>query len=142
MAAKTADNCAADEDPESLYRTMLPTTFSDTFATANPRLLEQGEERLAACGPEFFRAFVGLIDAFRQLDITPRLPDIRCPALVLVGEEDRLKPPRYSRLIADRIEGAELLVIPGAGHAVILEQPNAVNSALLEFLQRSSGSGR
>ncbi len=127
---------AADENPETLYRTMLPTTFSDAFTAANPRLLEQGEERLAACGPEFFRAFVGLIDAFRQLDITPRLPEIRCPTLVMVGEQELLKPTRYSRLIADGIPDAEFAVIPGAGHAVILEQPEAVNDALLDFLRR------
>ncbi|MBT8064599.1 MAG: alpha/beta hydrolase, partial [Gammaproteobacteria bacterium] len=133
---------AADEKPESLYRTMLPTTFSDVFAAANPRLLEQGEERLAAAGPDFFKAFVGLIDAFRQLDLTPRLPEITCLTLVMVGEEDRLKPPRYSRLIADRIPNSELVVIPGAGHAVILEQPGAVNAALLDFLQRAFGKGR
>lgn len=133
---------AALNSPESLYRTMLPTTFSAAFAAANPRLLEQGEERLAACPAEFFTAFAQLIDAFLQLDITPRLPEIRCPTLVIAGEADQLKPPRYSRRIAARIGNAQLQLIPGAGHAVILEQPEAVNRALLDFLQSLPGSGR
>ena len=53
-----------------------------------------------------------------------------------MGELDILKPPRYSRLIAERIPGAELLVIPGGGHAVILEKPEEVNTAVLGFVEK------
>ena len=54
----------------------------------------------------------------------------------MVGEDDRLKPPRYSRLIAEQIPDSELLVIPGAGHAVIFERPAKVNAAILGFLEK------
>lgn len=127
---------AALEAPRSLYRTMLPTTFSPEFIAANPRLVEQGEERLAACDGEFFRAFAGLIDAFLGLEITPRLGMINCPTLVIAGHKDLLKPPHYSQVIAAGIEGSELLTLPGAGHAVVLEQPHRVNQALLTFLRQ------
>jgi pimeloyl-ACP methyl ester carboxylesterase len=128
---------AAIASPQSLYRTMLPTTFSEEFIAANPRLTELGEERLQACEPGFFTAFAGLIDAFRDLDITPMLGEIRCPSLVIAAGKDRLKPPHYSRIIADGIPRADLLEIAGAGHAVILEQPDAVNSAIRAFLSQS-----
>ena len=125
---------AALEAPMSLYRTMLPTTFSPEFVAANPGLIEQGEERLKACDEAFFKAFAGLVDAFCALDITPILDRIRCPALVIAGENDLLKPPRYSQIISDGIEGAELLVAPGAGHAVVLEQPGFINRKLVDFM--------
>ena len=126
------------EAPDELYRISLPHNFSPAFVEANPELLEQGEERLAACPPEFFPAFARLVDAFREIDITDDLARIRCPTLVLVGELDALKPPRYSRLIAERIPGAELRLVPGGGHAVILEKPEEVNAALLRFLRKQA----
>lgn len=122
--------------PERLYRFALPHNFSPAFVVANPELIDLGDERLGGCRPEFFRAFARLVDAFRRLDITAELGRIACPTLVVVGEEDRLKPPRFSRLLAERIPDSELVLIPGAGHAVILEKPDEVNSALLGFLAK------
>ena len=120
--------------PEDLYRTALPHNFSAAFIDANPELIAQGERRLAACPADFFPAFARLVDAFRELDVTAELHRIRCPTLVLAGEEDALKPPAYSRLIAERIPRSELRVIPAAGHAVVIERPDEVNAAVLAFL--------
>ncbi|MGB5659734.1 MAG: alpha/beta fold hydrolase [Thermoanaerobaculia bacterium] len=125
---------AALEAPETLYRIMLPTTFSTGFVESKPKVIRLGEERLRNCPPDFFRAFAQLVDAFRHLDITGRLDRIRCPTLVMVGEQDALKLPSYSRVVADCIPDSELVVIPEAGHAVILEKPSEVNAALLDFL--------
>ena len=130
---------AALTAPETVYRVALPLNFSPQFIATSPEMIDQGEERLSACPPEFFQALAHLIDAFRALDITADLERIECPTLVMVGENDALKPPRYSRLIAERIAGCELLVIPGAGHAVIFEQPSAVNRAVLAFLDKHRG---
>ncbi len=127
---------AALEAPETLYRVALPWNFSARFVAANPQIVEQGEDRLRACPPEFFPAFARLVEAFRRLDVTAELERIECPTLVLVGEEDALKPPSYSRRIAERIPGAELLLVADAGHAVILEKPQEVNTALLGFLEK------
>ncbi|MDX1698592.1 MAG: alpha/beta hydrolase [Thiohalobacterales bacterium] len=126
---------AALEAPETLYRTMLPTTFSPAFLAANPQLAEQGEARISAMEPAFFHAFAKLIDAFLELDITAMLPDIRCPALVMTGAQDRLKPPSYSRLIADAIPRSQLVEVAGAGHAIVLEQAEVVNNTLMAFLR-------
>lgn len=127
--------------PRDLYRATLPYNFSRRFLDAGPDVLLQGDRRLAACPPEFFTAFARLVAAFRQMDLTDRLPAIRCPTLVLVGEEDRLKPVACSRRIAEGIRHAEFLVVPGAGHAVVIEKPWEVNTALLGFLQKHSFDG-
>ena len=127
---------AALSAPETLYRLSVPDNFSPGFVEANPDVIRQGEERLAACPADFFPAFARLVDAFRALDLTADLHRIACPTLVLVGELDALKPPEYSRRIAERIPGAELLLIPDAGHAVILEKPQEINTAVLGFLEK------
>ncbi len=70
-------------------------------------------------------------DAF---DVMGRVGEIRLPALVMVGEDDGLTPPRYSEFLAGTIAGARLTRIPHAGHYVTLEQPDEVNHAIRHFL--------
>ena len=62
----------------------------------------------------------------------------RCgvPALVLCGEHDRLTPVKRHKLMAELIPDAQLCVIEGAGHLPVLEQPDAVNQALFEWMKR------
>jgi pimeloyl-ACP methyl ester carboxylesterase len=57
---------------------------------------------------------------------------------VIAGEHDALKPVHYSRTIAAQIPGAELVIIPGGPHAVVLEKADAVNDALDRALLAAS----
>jgi pimeloyl-ACP methyl ester carboxylesterase len=67
-------------------------------------------------------------------ELTPALTRVRVPALVIVGAGDRgsLEP---SRMLAEALPAARLVVVPGAGHVVNLQAPKAFNAALLEFLR-------
>ena len=65
-----------------------------------------------------------------------RLPDLRVPTLVLTGDADVLVPPRNAEILADRISGAELASFPDTGHVFMIESPDAVNAALLEFFAK------
>ena len=56
------------------------------------------------------------------------------PTLVITGDEDELTPVDESRSMAAADPGAELVIIPGAGHLANLEQPDAFNAALNAFL--------
>lgn len=120
--------------PGQLYATTVPDNYASDFLGAHSDAVESGRERLAGYPDDFFPAFARLVDAFLMLDITDRLPDIACPTLVLCGAEDTLKPVRYSRLLADSLPNATFLTVPDAGHAVVVERPDAVNTALLGFL--------
>jgi pimeloyl-ACP methyl ester carboxylesterase len=70
----------------------------------------------------------------RRTDATPLLSAIRVPTLVIVGEEDPTTPPAEAAAIAAAIPGAKLVRIPGAGHLSNLEQPEAFNAAVREFM--------
>jgi pimeloyl-ACP methyl ester carboxylesterase len=59
---------------------------------------------------------------------------IKAPTQVLVGKEDILTPPAFSRALAGMIPNARFRILPGA-HAFFLEQAPRVNGALLEFLK-------
>jgi pimeloyl-ACP methyl ester carboxylesterase len=69
-------------------------------------------------------------------DMTHFLPQIRLPALVVVGEVDAISTREEMSRIAAGIPAAELVVIPAAGHMTTLEAPAAVNEALLRFAAR------
>lgn len=64
----------------------------------------------------------------------PRLGSIRVPTLVVGGKDDILTPPDFSRALAKLIRRARLSLVPG-GHAVIVEQADSFNRALIRFLK-------
>jgi pimeloyl-ACP methyl ester carboxylesterase len=64
------------------------------------------------------------------------LPRIQCPTLVMTGELDTWSPPSQHRDIAVAIPNAELVVVPGAGHMIQLEAPEAVNAAIRTWRAR------
>ena len=68
-------------------------------------------------------------------DAREHLPHLRCPTLVLCGEDDVLTPPECSREIAQLVPGARLVLLPRCGHMLTMEQPEAVNRALLRWLE-------
>jgi len=63
-----------------------------------------------------------------------RLSQINAPTLVIHGESDRLVPAGNGKLIAEKIPGAKLVLIPRASHIFPTDQPQAANKAILDFL--------
>ena len=78
--------------------------------------------------------FYGDFLACESFDATERLKEIKAPALIVVGAEDRMTPVRHSRHLAAALPGATLKVIPNAGHMVMLEKPRETAAILAEFL--------
>ena len=70
---------------------------------------------------------------------TSLLSSIRLPTLVVTSDNDHLIPKELSDLIAARISGAKLAVMPGAGHIPFMEQPENVVRIVLDFIE---GLGR
>jgi 3-oxoadipate enol-lactonase len=60
---------------------------------------------------------------------------VTVPTLVLVGEHDTIAPPHLSRELVGLIPGAQLVVIPHAGHLTNEENPTAFNEAVRTFLE-------
>jgi pimeloyl-ACP methyl ester carboxylesterase len=67
-------------------------------------------------------------------DITARLPEIKVPALVVHGDADAAIELGLARKLAAGLADAELVVVPGAGHAANLTHPEVVNPAIERFL--------
>jgi pimeloyl-ACP methyl ester carboxylesterase len=88
---------------------------------------------------EFYPALAGM-------DHTGSLEPLRrVPTLVLTGDRDRMIPQEHSELIVDGLGGAdqpdvEFVVVPDAGHMVLLEKPDEVTAALSAVVARAAGS--
>jgi pimeloyl-ACP methyl ester carboxylesterase len=86
------------------------------------------------------RSLIADFRACDRFDVMARLGEIRAPTLVVTGIEDRLTPRKYAEYLAKHIAGAQLALVPGAGHYVQLERPDDVSSALRAFvLERVRG---
>jgi pimeloyl-ACP methyl ester carboxylesterase len=113
---------------------LLSQLVSDHTRRRQPELVEQIRRMALRQTPD------ALIDALLALrdrpDASPHLSAIRVPTLVLVGEHDTITPPLAAARLAGSIHSAQLQYIPEAGHLSNLENPQAFNSAVLEFLQR------
>lgn len=93
------------------------------------RIVRQMHEE---CGPDAFIRQQQAIKA--RPDSRPHLAAIRCPALVLVGDSDAITPPDAAREIAAGVAAATLVIVEKSGHLSTLEQPDAVNRALVDWL--------
>ena len=67
-------------------------------------------------------------------DTVSRLGDIRAPTLVMHGDADAMASPDNARMLAAQIPDAELALVPGAGHAYLLEDPETSHALLADWL--------
>lgn len=122
------------EGPSGVGRDMMPKLLGRTTLSERPEI-EPLVRRLIKQQPA-----EALRGAIRRMmlrpDSTAVLQGLTVPALVVVGEEDQLTPPDEARRIADLIPGAQLAVLPGAGHLPNLEHPRLFNDTLAAFLSR------
>jgi pimeloyl-ACP methyl ester carboxylesterase len=80
------------------------------------------------------QGYIGQLQGIMGWEAYSRIAQIMAPTLVIHGETDRLVPAANGRLIAERIPGAKLVLIPRASHIFETDQPGAAHQAVLEFL--------
>ncbi len=130
---------AEDGDPEKFFYGMVPTIYHNTFIEANLEMLKARGEAFKAMPPDYLQGQIELYDTFEQdVTMTNELDQIQCPSLVVCGEEDILKPKKFSKIIAQTIPNSEYVTIPDCGHVTIFEKPNELNSILLGFIIKNS----
>ena len=127
VAPQILDDTAGESTFPAAVKLINEWAFS---ASSNPRLKELAAQRMAEIRPSVIH---GDFLACNEFDVMGRLGEIAVPTLILCGADDRLTPVKYSEHLRDRIRNARLVTFPGAGHMVMLEQPEAVANAFAEF---------
>jgi pimeloyl-ACP methyl ester carboxylesterase len=92
-----------------------------------------------AHGEKYNAVFHNWFDGWHRIeslawDMRPVLAQIRCPTLIVQGEEDEHATPQHAKDIVEAITGAELWLLPGTGHMLPQENANLFNPRLIEFL--------
>lgn len=143
------DTSARPDTPEqtAFRRTILARTENEDFKPLgaavlmaifhpsrqhDPRLRAAAERMVAAVGLDGFRRQTEAI--IGRPDSLPGLSSIKVPTLVLVGDGDALTPVDRAQEMASAIPGARLVVVKDCGHGSTLEQPGAVNRALVDWI--------
>jgi 3-oxoadipate enol-lactonase len=126
----------AKMSPEQAAEAPVPFIYDST----TPR--ERIDEDIAIRRPWFPRpeAYTAQLQGILAWEAYSRLSGIAAPTLVIHGESDRLVPPGNAKLIAERIPGAKLVMIPHASHLFLTDQPEVSRHAILQFLNEQAGS--
>ena len=136
-AARDLLMARAKMTPEQAAEASVPFIYAP--GTPRKRIDEDLALRLASYPrPE---GYIGQLQAILAWEAYSRLPQIHAPTLVLHGECDRLIPVRNAELIADRIRGAKLVILPGASHLFATDQPEPAHEAVVEFLGARAQAG-
>jgi pimeloyl-ACP methyl ester carboxylesterase len=99
----------------------------------DPELIRPFRDDLTRCKPEVTYGDFAACDGF---DVMYKLSKIEMPVLVISAEGDQLTPPKYGQFLQNAIRNASGEHIMDAGHIVPMEKPQAVNQAIIEFLDR------
>lgn len=137
VGSTAAVNAAMNFTPEMTREQIFAT---QNTAMASPGWRERDPAAFAHClsvdleAPPRRFAVVHQQEAIARWSSHDRLPSLRCPTLVLCGEDDGMVPPENGRQIAALIPGARLALIPRCGHLPMLEKPNEVARLVLDFV--------
>jgi len=116
---------------EPLAQPTLERWFTEAFRKTNPAVVD-GIRKLILATPA--AGYVGCSHAIPKINLTARLKEIKCPILVIVGEQDPGTPVAMAKEIHENAPGSQLVVIPQAAHLANLEQPAAFTRAMEQFL--------
>ena len=118
-----------------LAQPTLERWFTESFRTSHAAAVERIRELILATP---VAGYVGCSRAIPKINFPARLAEIRCPILVLVGEDDPGTPVAMAREIHASAPGSRLLLLPQAAPLADLEAAEAFNRALGEFLDSAS----
>jgi 3-oxoadipate enol-lactonase len=116
---------------EPLVAPTLERWFTPPYRAAHPEVMARIGKLIRATPAA---GYMGSGQAIAALDVTEKLPGLRCPTLVIAGADDAGTPPAMGRLIAARIPGARFESIPSSSHLCNVEQPTVFSRLLGDFL--------
>ncbi|RQH00275.1 alpha/beta fold hydrolase [Natrarchaeobius oligotrophus] len=101
------------------------------FLDPDPELRDRSIETMRGVGQRVVRRDFETCHAF---DTRDHLSEIDVPALAIYGERDRLTPPWFHEYLADELPDCDAVAVEDAAHLVMLEQPDAFNDVVRDFL--------
>lgn len=119
--------------PGATVSDALSRWFSTRFAEQNKDVLEKVRQWVLANDPTSYPELYKLL-ASADIGLEYSIAAIKCPTLVLTGEEDYGNSPEMAQRIASNIPCAQMKVLEGLRHMALAEDPDQVNRLLIDFL--------
>ncbi len=120
---------------EIFFYGIMSSIYGYTYIKNNKDLLSKRANAMKKIPQDYFDGQIGLYNTFiTDVKMTKELHRITCPALIICGKEDTLKPVKFSKIIADEIKNSRLEIIPDCGHVTIFEKPLELNQYIIDFL--------
>jgi len=124
---------------EPMVEPTLQRWFTAPFRERRRDVMDRVRTMLRGTPPQ---GYIGCAHAILTIDVTDQLSAVRCPALVIVGEEDPGTPVEMARAIHAALPSAELAILRSAAHLSNMEQPEEFNRVLLGFLDKVTGRSK
>lgn len=124
---------AEREGPEAIISAAIARWYAPEYQAAHPDVIETTKTRLKSNIPHEFLTAYRIFVTSDHL-VTGKLAEISAPALVIAGELDPGSTPAMAETMAAELPDARLCIIPGARHMLPVESADAVNRALIDFL--------
>ena len=122
---------AYKKGPSAIADIMIPKLLSPATIQARPEIVQKVRAMIE--GNQISGIAGDLMAMAERPDSIPLLAQITCPTQIIVGELDQATPPSDAKLMAEKIPGARLTIIPNAAHLANLEQPEAFNQIVASF---------
>ncbi len=129
----------AGGDRTKVYDQIVAIAYSPAWQEAHRDELAARRGQVGLLPQAWFAGLDGLLRALVTVDLKPYLSKISCPVLVVAAEHDSAMPLGRTEAVARAIPGADLVVVPGAGHAVSVEREGEFLHIAERFLERTAG---
>ena len=127
---------ALGSGPRAVADDLLPKLLGPTTHAQRPEVVSTVRRLIESQSKEVIADTA--VALMTRPDSGPLLPSIRVPTCIIVGEEDSVTPPSESEKMCAAIPGSTLVRLPDAGHMANLEDTEAFNKVLLEFVGRGT----
>lgn len=114
-----------------VLETLTDRWFTDGFIAAHPEIVERRLKQVTGTDPE---VFLTVFRIYAGTEMAPWLHEVGGRSLVLTGELDGGCNPRLNRGIAEALPDAELVILEGYKHAILVEAPETVAGHLIRFM--------
>lgn len=118
------------------YKATIPIIYSPSFYESNLEWMKKREQVLIPIfsNETFLKQMERLVNSAENFDVRAGLHKIDAPTLIVASDEDYLTPLANQKYLAENIKNANLIILPGVGHASMYETPLVFVSLVLGFV--------
>lgn len=121
-----------DKGIPQVLETLTDRWFTDAFIAAHPDVVERRLKQVVDTDPD---VFLNVFRIYAGTEMAPWLHEVEAPCLVLTGENDGGCNPRLNRQIEAALPDAQLVILPGYKHSLLLEAGDEVARHILRFVE-------